>query len=90
MAAIAWAAAVIEREDPEAMIGQPAADHVIPDAEAFRAWWAEAVAVAREDWRRDHRVEPTFPAISFGYIQMGQRSSTVTRRRRGSASSSRN
>ena len=71
MAAIAWAAAVIEREDPEAMIGSFAADHVIPDAEAFRACVAEAVAVAREDYVVTIGVEPTFPATSFGYIQMG-------------------
>lgn len=37
MAAIGLAAAVVERQDPEALIGSFAADHVIGDAEAFRA-----------------------------------------------------
>jgi mannose-1-phosphate guanylyltransferase len=73
MAAIAWAAAVIEAQDPEAVIGSFAADHVIPDAESFRACVAEAVEVAREGYVVTIGVEPTFPATSFGYIQMGHR-----------------
>ena len=72
MAAIAWAAAVIERQDPDAVIGSFAADHVIPDAEAFRACVSEAVDVAREDYVVTIGVDPTFPATSFGYIQLGQ------------------
>ena len=36
MAAIGLAAAVIEREDPDAVIGSFAADHVIPDSAAFQ------------------------------------------------------
>ena len=71
MAAIAWAAAVIEAKDPEAVIGSFAADHVIPDADNFRACVAEAVEVAREGYVVTIGVEPTFPATSFGYIQMG-------------------
>jgi mannose-1-phosphate guanylyltransferase len=73
MAAIAWAAAVIEAQDPEAVIGSFAADHVIPDAESFRACVSEAVQVAREDYVVTIGVEPTFPATGFGYIQLGQR-----------------
>src|SRR5690242_15945474 len=37
MAAIGLAAAIIERQDPDAVIGSFAADHVIADADAFRA-----------------------------------------------------
>lgn len=73
MAAIAWAAAVVERQDPEAVIGSFAADHVIPDGEAFRACVSEAVDVAREGYVVTIGVDPTFPATSFGYIQMGHR-----------------
>ncbi|MCA0335708.1 MAG: NTP transferase domain-containing protein [Actinobacteria bacterium] len=73
MAAIAWAAAVIEARDPEAVIGSFAADHVIPDGEAFRACVAEAVEVAREDYVVTIGVEPTFPSTAFGYIQLGHR-----------------
>jgi mannose-1-phosphate guanylyltransferase len=37
MAAIGLAAAVLEREDPDAVMGSFAADHVIPDPESFAA-----------------------------------------------------
>lgn len=73
MAAIAWAAAVIEARDPGAVIGSFAADHVIPDADAFRACVSEAVAVAREGYVVTIGVDPTFPSTAFGYIQLGHR-----------------
>ncbi len=73
MAAIAWAAAVIEARDGEAVLGSFAADHVIPDGEAFRECVREAVDVAREGYLVTLGVEPTFPATAFGYIQMGHR-----------------
>lgn len=73
MAAIAWAAAVVERGDPDAVIGSFAADHVIPDAEAFRACVSQAVDVAREGLVVTIGVEPTHPATGFGYIQVGHR-----------------
>ena len=47
MAAIGLAAAVVERLDPDAVIGSFAADHVIPDVGAFHAAVREAVEVAR-------------------------------------------
>ncbi|MEP7161752.1 MAG: sugar phosphate nucleotidyltransferase, partial [Dermatophilaceae bacterium] len=43
MAAIGWAAAVIARVDPDAVIGSFAADHVVGDEEAFRACVRQAV-----------------------------------------------
>ncbi len=73
MAAIAWAAAVIEARDPEAIVGSFAADHVIPDGAAFRGCVREAIDVARDGFLVTIGVEPTFPATSFGYIQMGHR-----------------
>ncbi|WP_377644178.1 mannose-1-phosphate guanylyltransferase [Oryzobacter terrae] len=71
MAAIGLAAAVVEREDPDAVIGSFAADHVIPDAEAFREVIREAVEVARDGHLVTIGIEPTFPATGFGYIRAG-------------------
>ncbi|QKE85617.1 mannose-1-phosphate guanylyltransferase [Arthrobacter sp. NEB 688] len=71
MAAIGLAAAVVERTDPDAVIGSFAADHVIPDADAFRAAVREAVDVAREGHLVTLGVEPTHPATGFGYIRAG-------------------
>ncbi|WP_114855621.1 mannose-1-phosphate guanylyltransferase [Brachybacterium sp. YJGR34] len=69
MPAIALAAALVEREDPEAVIGSFAADHLIGDTRAF----GEAVAAAREAAELDYLVTlgiaPTSPATGFGYIE---------------------
>ncbi|MGG5259806.1 mannose-1-phosphate guanylyltransferase [Phycicoccus avicenniae] len=73
MAAIGLAAAVVERLDPDAVIGSFAADHVIPDAAAFHAAVREAVEVAREGHLVTLGVEPTHPATGFGYIRAGER-----------------
>ena len=71
MAAIGLAAAVIERRDPDAVIGSFAADHVIPDQGAFEAVIREAAAVARDGHLVTIGVEPTWPATGFGYIRAG-------------------
>lgn len=73
MAAIGLAAAFVEARDPEAVIGSFAADHVIPDAEAFRACVSEAVEVACTGQLVTIGIEPTHPSTGFGYIQMGVR-----------------
>ncbi len=72
MAAIALAAAVVERRDPDAVIGSFAADHVIPDAAAFRQAIAEAVEAAAAGHLVTIGIEPTSPATGFGYIRTGE------------------
>ncbi|MBF4161850.1 mannose-1-phosphate guanylyltransferase [Nocardioides acrostichi] len=71
MAAIGLAAALLERESPEAVMGSFAADHVIADrvgqpgfADAVRL----AVDVARDGWVVTIGIEPTHPSSAFGYI----------------------
>ena len=71
MAAIGWAAAVLEARDPDAVLGSFAADHVIGDEVAFRACVSEAVAVAEQGFVVTIGIEPTHPATGFGYIEMG-------------------
>lgn len=71
MAAIAWAAAVIERHDPDAVLGSFAADHVIPQPEAFRECVQTAIEVARDGHLVTIGIEPSHPATGFGYIQLG-------------------
>lgn len=72
MAAIGLAAAVVERQDPDAVIGSFAADHVIPDTAAFESVIREAVEVAREGHLVTIGIEPTSPATGFGYIRAGE------------------
>lgn len=71
MAAIGLAAAVIARQDPKAVIGSFAADHVVGDEESFRARVREAIAVARTGRLVTLGITPTFPATGFGYIKLG-------------------
>jgi len=73
MAAIGLAAAVVERRDPDAVIGSFAADHVIPDQAAFEAVIREAASVASSGHLVTIGVEPTWPATGFGYIRAGER-----------------
>lgn len=72
MAAIGWAAALLERRHPDAVLGSFAADHVIGDAEEFRDTVRRAVEVAREGWLVTLGIAPTHPATGFGYVQAGR------------------
>jgi mannose-1-phosphate guanylyltransferase len=71
MAAIGLAAAQLEREDPEALIGSFAADHLITDEGAFAASVSEAAGLAAEGWLVTIGIEPTSPATGFGYVRAG-------------------
>jgi mannose-1-phosphate guanylyltransferase len=71
MAAIGWAAAVLESRDPHAVLGSFAADHVIGDEGAFRACVTAAVGAAEQGHVVTIGIEPTYAATGFGYIEMG-------------------
>lgn len=71
MAAIGLAAAMIERTDPEALIGSFAADHVISDADGFRRCVTEAASVAETGLLVTIGITPDRPATGFGYIHLG-------------------
>jgi mannose-1-phosphate guanylyltransferase/mannose-6-phosphate isomerase len=71
-AAIAAATAWVERERPEATMLVLAADHLIQDADGFRAAAKAAAAAATSGAIVVFGVEPTVPATSFGYIRRGE------------------
>ena len=71
-AAIALAAAILARREPDVIIGSFAADHVIQDSKAFQAAVAEAVAIAATDKIVVIGIQPTEPSVGFGYIKTGQ------------------
>ena len=71
MAAIGLAAALLEREDPDAVMGSFAADHVVTDPDTFRDRVRVATAVARDGLLVTIGIEPTHPATGFGYIRLG-------------------
>jgi mannose-1-phosphate guanylyltransferase len=69
---LAWAAAEIERRDPDGVMVSLHADHVIHPAEAFRALIARA-AVLADGHRRLFTIgaPPTRPETGYGYIRVG-------------------
>lgn len=71
MAAIGLAAAMLERVDPDAVMGSFAADHVVTDTDAFEAAVATAVDVARDGWLVTLGIRPTHAATGFGYVHLG-------------------
>jgi mannose-1-phosphate guanylyltransferase len=71
MAAIGLAAAVLEREDPDAVMGSFAADHAIRHRDAFERAVRLAAQVARDDWLVTIGIEPTHAATAFGYLRQG-------------------
>jgi mannose-1-phosphate guanylyltransferase len=69
---LAWAAAEIERRDPDAVMVSLHADHVIHPPEAFRALIARAAALA-SGHRRLFTIgaPPSRPETGYGYIRLG-------------------
>lgn len=69
MPAIALAAALVEREEPDAVIGSFAADHLIADQEGFARDVATARRAAELGYLVTLGIRPTSPATGFGYIE---------------------
>jgi mannose-1-phosphate guanylyltransferase len=70
-AAIALAAAILLKREPDVIVGSFAADHVIVEAEQFRETVREAVNVAATGKIVTIGIEPTEPSVGFGYIKAG-------------------
>ena len=72
--AVAWAAAVLHRRDPEAVIAQVTADHVIEPVAAFVATLGQAFALAEADPAAlvTLGVVPTSPHTGYGYLHRGE------------------
>jgi len=71
-AAIALAAAILVRRNPDAIIGSFAADHVIEDERRFAAAVNEAIASAGAGYIVTIGIRPTSPSTAFGYIESGE------------------
>lgn len=71
MPAIGLAAALLERRDPDAIIGSFAADHVIADEASFQRQIQQAIAVAEAGYLVTVGVTPRHPSTGFGYIRVG-------------------
>jgi mannose-1-phosphate guanylyltransferase/mannose-1-phosphate guanylyltransferase/mannose-6-phosphate isomerase len=69
--AIAVAARLVLRDDPDALMLVCPADHAIDDVDAFRASVDRAVAVAAEGHLVTFGVAATYPETGYGYIRAG-------------------
>lgn len=69
--AIALAAALLQKRDPDAVMGLFPADHLIQDEADFIACLKEGVRIAEtKDVLITFGIEPTRPATGYGYIQV--------------------
>ncbi|WP_156760873.1 mannose-1-phosphate guanylyltransferase [Microbacterium karelineae] len=71
-AAICLAAAILRGRNPDAIIGSFAADHVIGRQRVFEFTVRQAVAAAREGYIATIGIQPSEPAVGFGYIKTGE------------------
>lgn len=72
-AAIALAAAILAKREPDVIIGSFAADHVIVEGAKFEKTVREAIEVAATGKIVTIGIKPTEPSVGFGYIKTGNR-----------------
>jgi mannose-1-phosphate guanylyltransferase len=72
-AAIAFAAAILAKREPDVIIGSFAADHVIVESAKFEKTVREAIEVAATGKIVTIGITPTEPSVGFGYIKAGDR-----------------
>ncbi|MFD0518127.1 mannose-1-phosphate guanylyltransferase [Paractinoplanes durhamensis] len=70
-AAIALAAAVIARREPEAIMGAFASDHLIADKAQFTRVIQQAMGGARQGLLMTLGITPTRPETGYGYLECG-------------------
>ena len=70
--AVAAAAVLARRQDPNAVVLALAADHVILDVEAFHAACAAGLEAAEAGRIVTFGIKPTEPKTSYGYIRRGK------------------
>jgi len=71
--AVGFAAAVLEKRDPDAVFAVLTADHIIRPDDEFRRIVDAGFALVEDDPTRlvTFSITPTYPATGFGYIERG-------------------
>jgi len=69
---VGWAASIIARKDPEAVLAVLPADHHIGDEDTYRAVIARAIEAARNGDVVTVGIAPTRPETGYGYIEVGE------------------
>jgi mannose-1-phosphate guanylyltransferase len=80
--AVAFGAAIIGRQDPEAVIAVFTADHLIRPEDKFREIVSRGYELAQSDPSTlvTFGIEPTFASTGFGYLQLGEALDGSTRK----------
>lgn len=68
---IGWAASIIKRRDPEAIVAVMPSDHIVQDVPALHAAIALAEEAAAGGALVTMGIRPTRPETGFGYLEMG-------------------
>jgi mannose-1-phosphate guanylyltransferase len=69
---VGWAASVVARQDPEAVLAVLPADHHIAEPAAFERVLARAVEAARSGDMVTVGIRPTRPETGYGYVELGE------------------
>ena len=76
---IAWAAAIVARKDPEAVLIVLPSDHHVANEDAFREALRRAIESARAGTITTIGLQPTRPDTGFGYIEIERSDGPVVR-----------
>ena len=68
---VGYAAAVLGKRDPDAVMAVLTADHIIGNLKLFQQILTSAYQVAGEDYLVTLGVTPTYPATGYGYTRRG-------------------
>jgi len=71
--AICWAAAVIQRIDPDAVMAVLPSDHLILEQKKFLKVLREAVQLARKNYLVTLGISPTRPDTGYGYLKTARK-----------------
>jgi mannose-1-phosphate guanylyltransferase len=79
-ACIGWAASVVRRRDPDAIVMVLPSDHHVADVPAFQSVLRVALAAAKDGAILTVGIEPTRPEVGYGYIEVGGQARPGTKR----------
>jgi mannose-1-phosphate guanylyltransferase len=69
---VGWAASVVARRDPEAVLAVLPADHHIAEPAAYERVMARAIEAARSGDMVTVGIRPTRPETGYGYVELGE------------------
>ena len=68
---VGYAAAILQKKNPEAVMAVLTADHIIGNLKLFQQILISAYQTAAEDYLVTLGITPTYPATGYGYIRQG-------------------